>query len=383
MQFDINNFNDISYENGVRLFFDKSYSFHDHFGHKRNTSKFPFHKNILLFLNENPGLNIFFTLNEEIKSFIKIKDGFLINMISYCNFCKTIGSKTGGRAKAFLGQNLSINDVSFSEEKDEFIKVHASEKNIISAIRNFSPVVQDRISNVLNAKRSTNENDSVKENVSHEFNEAFLKLLHDPNAQSAFYDQIPKIQIEILKSHKEFLLSNLDKDESFVQNWLGEEKGKYRRRRCLIFGIEYVDPKREGEFMRKRFDILAEQNLDCHVLIELKSPNAEIFSIKKNPTINDGVTTEYSLSPELGRAIPQILGYRRWYENARPEEIQALGIDKKRISKCIIVVGTRQEDEVWKENFQSLKSSINIELYTYSDLIDRLDNTIKNLEQTL
>ena len=135
--------------------------------------------------------------------------------------------------------------------------------------------------------------------------------------------------------------------------------------------------------MRKRFDILAEQNLSSHILIELKSPNAEIFSVKENRTINDGITTEYSLSPDLARAIPQILGYRKWYENARQEEIQALGIDKKRISKCIIVVGTRKNDPVWKENLDSLTSSLNIELCTYTDLIDRLDNTIMNLEQSL
>lgn len=385
MPIDYNEYRELTYENGLKLYFHKEYSFHDHFHHIRKTTRFPYHKNILEFLTDNPSIKIFFTLNPEIKAFQIIDEGFVVNMIAYQNFCKTIGSKTGGRAKAFLGQNISINDINFSEsDKDEFIKLNASEKNIIDSIKNFSPEAQQRITNAIESLDQANKDASNSEKLSVvDVIDALSNFLNNPELQSAFYSKLPRVQIELLKSYREFLLNNLDKNETFIQDWLDEENGKYRKQRCLIFGIEYVDPKREGEFMRKRFDILAEQNLDCHILIELKSPNAEIFSIKEHQNNNEGIQTEYSLSNDIARAIPQILGYKAWYESARPEEIQALGIEKKHISKCIIVAGTRKEDTVWKQNFQHLKESLNIELYTYSDLIDRLDNTIKNLEQSL
>ena len=380
--FDIANFREVKYEEGQRLFFDKSNSFHDHFGHKRKTTKFPYHKNILQFLSENPEINIFFTLDEGSKPFKKVDSGFLINMLSYGEFCKTIGTKTGGRSKAFLGQNLKLEDISFSKtDRDEFIIANASEQNIIEAIRTLPEDAKLKIKKSLD-QIDGDIDDNGKINQT-EFINAFSRFLTDSSVQGAFYAQLPRIQIEILKSHVQFLEVNLDKDETYIQNWIDEDEGKYRKQRCLIFGIEYVDPKREGEFMRKRFDILAEQNLDNHILIELKSPCSEVFSVKTNTTGNNGVLTEYHLSHDLGRAIPQILGYKKWYENARPEEIQAIGIEKKQVSKCIIVIGTRKQDDVWKENFQSLKSSLAIELLTYSDLIDRLKNTIKNLENSL
>lgn len=382
MNFNPNNFREVNYDNS-KIYFDKSYSFHEHFKHKQKTKKFPFYRNILKFLEETTRTKIYFTLNEEVKTFQQIDDGFLLNMPAYLSFCRTIASRTGGRLKAFLGQNVDLLKITATEaEKSDFIKANANEKNILDAIKSLPEDVQLNISESLSTN-STTQIEPSTEISSEEFVTTFVKFLTDKDAQNVIYSNLPKIQIDILKSHKIFLESNLDKDESFIQNWLDEDNGKHRKQRCLIFGIEYVDPKREGEFMRKRFDILAEQNLDNHILIELKSPCAEIFEIKENPNANDGVTTEYHLSRDLARAVPQILGYKKWYESARPEEIQALGIEKRRINKCIIVLGTRKKDVVWKQNFHDLKSSLNIELYTYTDLIDRLVNTIKNLEQSL
>ena len=259
---------------------------------------------------------------------------------------------------------------------------NASEKNILDALKNLGEETQK---NIINSIENVNEGAGEEGCVvsCNELIDSFSKYLTNESMQYAFVENIPRIQIEILKSHLSFLENNLDKNETFIQNWLDEKKGIFRKQRCLIFGIEYVDPKREGEFMRKRFDILAEQNLDNHVLIELKSPSAEIFRIIQSPTTNDGITTEYHLSPELSRAIPQILQYKKWYENARIEEIQVLGIDKKAIHKCIIIIGTRNIDPLWKENFQMLKSNLNIELLTYTDLIDKMKNTIGNLEENL
>jgi len=153
----------------------------------------------------------------------------------------------------------------------------------------------------------------------------------------------------------------------------------------MIFGIEYVDPIREGEIMgRKRFDILATQNLENHVLIELKSPTAEIFEIKEKENQNGGKTTTFNLSKDISRAIPQILGYKKWYKSMSLEKVEELGLsEKKRVSDCIIVIGQRKNSEVWKENFEDLKDNIGIKIWTYNDLIDRMSNTIKNLKENL
>ncbi len=368
-----------------KIFFEQNFPFRQYFSHKRNTKKFPFHKNVVFFLRENPEIKIFFTLDAKAIPFKKVAQSFFINIDSYLKFCQEIKSNTQGRMRAFLGRNLSLKDVNITDaEKDDFIKTNASAKNIIDALENLDPEtkksVVDSLSALVPGENSIRDSITITNN---EFVQAFSRFLTDKTVQSAFYSHLPRIQIEILKSHILFLENNLDKNEIFIQDWLDEDRGKYRRQRCLIFGVEYVDPKREGEFMRKRFDVLAEQNLDNHVLIELKSPSTDIFSVRINTTINEGITTEYQLSSELARAIPQILQYKRWYEDARPEEIQALGIEKKKINKCIIIMGIRKDDLVWKDNFQALKTHLGIEIYTYTDLIDKLKNTVRNLEQNL
>jgi len=379
------NYKEVVYESGQKLFFDKKHSFHEHFKHKRRTIKFPFHKNILQFLSDNPGVDIFFTLDEDTKPFKKTEEGFLINMVSYFEFCKTIGSKTGGRSKAFLGQNVSLEDVSFSDkDRDEFIRANASEINILEAIRSFSPEVRDRIKKSLDIVNTEGLSKVEEESITkEEFIEAFTDFLTNSEVQVAFYKQLPRIQIETLKSHISFLRSNLDKNETFIQNWLDEDSGKFRKQRCLIFGLEYVDPKREGELSSKRFDLLAEQDLEHFVIFELKSPKDPIFKIETTDTVAGGISTAYNLSPQLARAIPEVLGYKKLFDDATNEELQKFGVKiKKPVSKCVIVLGTRQDDPVWRGNFERIANCFNgIELLTYSHLIDRLENIVRNLEQ--
>jgi len=382
MNFDPNNFREVLYDN-ISLYFDKDCRFHEYFNHKQKTRKFLFYRNTLQFLTESPETKLYFTLNEEIKNFQKVEVGFLINMTHYQQFCRTIGSKTGGRLKAFLGQNLNLKDASATEsEKSDFIKANANEKNILDAIKTLPEEAQTNIVNSLNIAGSTNRK-TPTEISSTDFISVFSKFLTDKDVQSAFYLNLPKIQIDILKSHITFLKNNLDKNETFIKNWIDEDNGKFRKQRCLIFGIEYVDPKREGQIAGKKFDILAEQDLEHHVIFELKSPKDEVFKIVEGNTVAGGISTEYHLSPELSRGIPEVLGYRKMYENAHSEELQKLGIKtKKPISKCVIVIGTRKDDLVWKDNFECISNCLNgIELLTYNHLIDRLENTIKNLEE--
>lgn len=377
-----NEFREVIYKyNGKSIYFYRGYKFHNHFGHKRKIKQFPYHKNLLDFLFENPDLNIYFTADKSVAPFKRFCDDLLVNIDSYLEFCKLIQNRTTGRAQAFFGQNIRLGDMTANqEERDEFVRRNATEKNIMDALSNLDDKSQQKI---LEALQKNNSNG--KSNISSsEFIDTFSKFLTDQDAQSAFFKNLPKFQIETLKKLLSFLSNNLEKDEKFIQEWIDEDEGKYRKQRCLIFGIEYVDPKREGRVNEKRFDILADQNKEHHVLIELKSPSASIFDVDQRNNLNGGITTDYRISFALARAIPQILSYKKWYEEASAEEIQALGIPKRKpVSKCIIIIGKNIEDEVWKENFDRIKNSVNIEIYTYSDLIDKLENTIRNLEENL
>lgn len=381
---DVNDYFPISYKNGSKLYFDKQYKFQDHLNHKRRTRRFLYHKNLLEFLAENPEIRVFFTLNSGVAPFVKIENDYLINIDSYIAFCRLIQSNTQGRAKAFLGHQLKLANLSATEdEKQSFIQSNITTDNLVSIINGLSDenkeIISKSLKNLNGSSNDVNEGRTISQS---DFIDSFSVFLGDEKVQQAFMGNIPKVQLSILKANLEFLENNLAESETFIQNWLDEDEGKYRKQRCLIFGVEYVDPKREGRLNEKRFDVLAEQNRQNHVLIELKSPNAEVFKITEKPNLNGGFTTEYEISPELARAIPQILGYKKWYTEASSEEIQALGIDKKRnISRCIVVIGQSKSDDVWKDNFYRLKESFNIEIWTYSDLIDKLKNTITNLEQ--
>ncbi|GJQ61159.1 MAG: hypothetical protein SCALA702_02120 [Melioribacteraceae bacterium] len=198
------------------------------------------------------------------------------------------------------------------------------------------------------------------------------------------------IRIETLKEYKEFLERNLDKNETFIQNWLDAEGGKYRKQRCLIFGIEFIDHKREGELSRKRFDILTRSSIikNEYVIIELKSPCDDIFKIVETTSVHGGSSVEYHLSPEISRAIPQILRYKSIFENTSDDDddLRRIGIKKGSVKKCIILLGKRNHaDPIWEDHFQSLKNNFSniLEIWTYSDLIDKLEITIKNLEENL
>lgn len=387
MNIDLNNFREVSY--GVqKIFFDKEYRFHDHFQHRRKTRTFPFYKNVLAFLLENPDIKIYFTLNDSVKPFRKIEQGYLIHMGSYIVFCNEIKNSTKGRIKTFLSQHVSLKDISATEaDKDAYIKTNANEKNILDAIKSFNPEIQERILNSFSVIQSKNTPVLTGSNeiTSDEFLKAFSKFLTDKDVQNKFIQNIPKFQTQILKSHIDFLKENLDKNETFIQNWIDADDGKYRKQRCLIFGIDYIDPKREGCLSGKRFDVLAEQNRDHHVIIELKSPNTEIFDIETKTNSNGGTVEEFRISKDLSRAIPQILGYKKWYQKASSEEIAQLGLkDKKKISRCIIIIGQNKESEVWKENLYSLRNSLTgVDICTYTDLISKLENTVQNLGENL
>jgi hypothetical protein len=196
--------------------------------------------------------------------------------------------------------------------------------------------------------------------------------------------------LKLLKSYsvklQEFIDTNAS--ETQVQNWVDEDNHKYRQQRCMIFGLEYIDFRREGSVNSKKFDVLTRVNSKYidHVLIELKSPSDDMFATVTSETINEP-SLEYHLHKELSRAIPQILEYKSSLENKQPgdPELEKLGIyDKPRIGKCIIVIGKHSRDPRWLQNRENLVRSLNssLEVWTYTELQNKLDATIKNLELT-
>jgi low affinity Fe/Cu permease len=387
MNIDLNNFTKAPYGGG-KIFFDKKCDFHKHLHHWYRTSRFPYYKNVVTFVAANPDVNICFTLDDSIKPFCKIDQGYLVHMDSYIAFCKAISISTEGRIRAFLSQNLNLKDISATQtDKDEYIKANATQKNILAAIENLAPDAKKSISDSLKHLQDlpTSTISEGNDVTVPEFLNAFSQFLANKDVQTAFIRNIPQVQIEVLKKHIEFLKANLDKNETFIQNWIDIDDGKYRKQRCLIFGIEYIDPKREGRLSGKRFDVLAEQNRNYHVIIELKSPSATVFDINSRDNPNGGKIEDYSISRELSRAIPQILGYKKWYMKASAEEIQELGIKgKKEISQCIIVIGQDVETPVWRDNFNDLRKTLNgVDIWTYTHLINKLENTVHNLQEAL
>jgi hypothetical protein len=195
--------------------------------------------------------------------------------------------------------------------------------------------------------------------------------------------------LRLLKNCEAKLQTFIDtqSSETDVQNWIDEDNHKYRKERCMIFGLEYIDFKREGSTSSKRFDLLTRVGLKNveHVLIELKSPSDDIFEVKNRNTSN-GNAQEYYLHSKLSRAIPQILEYKSTLESkpAGDPELIALGLNQKiSISKCIIVIGKNNEDTRWKQNRKNLYNSLSstLEIWTYSDLLNKIRSTMDSINQ--
>ena len=380
-------------ENRYSLLFD--FDLRTITGHNRKT--FDDCQSLLYFLQNNLGKQIYLTENQT-PDFCEENNKIIINIKSYQEFCKKIGQNGKNRTQAFLAQKIKH----YSEEERKVIISNSTEEEIIERIKNFT----DDQKKVFVEKLK--EIDSIKlppgdiVNVSDEdLLKAFSTFLNDPKKQKFIISNYSQIQIQVLEEYKHFLEINLDKEESFIQDWIDGkvdnegnsinledcERNKTKKSRCLIFGLEFISHKREGTVSSKRFDILTRisQGKNDYVLIELKSPNSDVFKIIQNNNQNEGLSTEYSLSDDTSRAIPQISDYRNLLEIASEVDWQRFGLKKGKISKCLILIGTKKSDPVWLEHFYSLRRNLSssIEILTYTDLVQKLETTISNLKENL
>lgn len=276
------------------------------------------------------------------------------------------------------GDRWEENDTKVSESVNTF-SIKSGNGEALRNLTEFLLVLHDHIGKKLSNNRL------VIDNISESEVREFLSRL--TNDQVEYFNSNTRLQI--LKSYRDFLNQSLNKNETYIQNWLDEENGKYRKQRCLIFGLEYINHKREGELSRKRFDVLTRSSLSRneYVIIELKSPCAEVFRVETHET-KQGKAEEYHLSPDLARAIPQILRYKSIFSSTSndSDDLRRMGIEKGDIVKCVIVVGQKKKDDpIWIDHFNSLKSSLSngLEIITYTELIDKLSITIQNLEYNL
>jgi hypothetical protein len=377
----------------LELFFD--FDLKEITGHNRKT--FDYGLSLRYFLENNSGKQIFLTLTQ-VSNFYEESNKLVINLKSYQDFCKKISQNGKNRTQAFLAQNLKH----YSEEEKKSIIASSTEGEIIERVRSFTDEQKNSFLEKLNGVQGINLSQGNLDKISNEdFLKAFSKFLSDPFKQNIIAGSYPQIQISILEDYKKFLENNLNKSEAFIQDWIDgkidnegntqnvseNEIKKLKKSRCLIFGLEFISHKREGNISSKEFDILTRisQGKNDYVLIELKSPSSDVFKVKEKVNQNGGIVTEYHLSDDISRAIPQISDYRNLLENGTEIEWQKIGLPRGKVSKCLIIIGTKKEDVVWAEHFLSLRKNLSstIEILTYTDLVQKLDTTIKNLKDNL
>lgn len=323
---------------------------------------------------------------------------YFVNIDEYVNFCKRIGNETEGRAQAFFGQHLNPATLLGEQGRKDIINSITTEE-LVKLFEAFDiesqRVIIDNISSLAHSAQATVINKN-------EFQHIIRDSTMNPERRKFILSAVPQLQLETLKAHRQFLASNLDKKETFIQNWIDgktddvgkeiiqtpEEQASRRRSRCLIFGLEYINHKREGSISQKRFDVLTRisEGVNEYVLFELKSPSGQIFKISHESNSNGGQVDTYSLSDDISRALPQISSYKRLLQSGSDEEWQRIGLSRGHISKSIIMVGTRPENnKVWEAYFGSLKETLSssVEIMTYTDLLHKLDVTIKNLKENL
>lgn len=383
--------NDLEYE----LFFD--FDIIQHAGHKRKT--FDDYKSLLYFLETNPEKRIYITLTQ-IQDSYEEDNKLVVNLTEYQAFCKKIGQNGRNRTQAFLAQKLKH----YSEEDRKKIIAGSTEQEIIERIKEFKPeqkiIFLESLKKIEDIQLPTGD---LKDISVEDFLPAFLDFLKDPKKQEIIAANYSQVQIQILEEHKKFLEDNLNKKETFITDWIdgkidnagntmsysAEEIKKLKKSRCLIFGLEFISHRREGNTSSRRFDVLTKisEGKNEYVLIELKSPSGDVFKVVEKQNANEGKSTEYHLSEDTARGIPQISDYRRLLENdTSSAEWQKIGLPEGKIAKCLILIGTRKkEDSVWEEHFLSLRRNLSssIEIMTYTDLIQKLDTTIKNLKENL
>ena len=338
--------------------------------------KFAGFSDVKLYANSNP--------DKHLEIYEDLNQNYIIqsNKISICKkrLVQYHNSQSKSNSKlvhAFLVQDSSVEKINNSTNEELNTLLNNIENDKKEEIMKLLFQNKDNLKNII-------DNLSIEGK-----SQVFEHLLKDQENSSAISSNIASININILKQYKRELfekINNKETTETDIQNWLDENQS-----RRLIFGLEFTNHTSQGtDSAGKRFDFLVGLGeVDKkRIIIELKSPNDYAFETKDKTNKNDGFSSEYHLSDEISRAIPQVLSYRAELESGQEdsEMWQKLGCAKAPIDGCIIVIGQNKDNNaVWKRNFKNLRHSFGktLEIMTYTDLIQKMETTIKNLESNL
>lgn len=143
-----------------------------------------------------------------------------------------------------------------------------------------------------------------------------------------------------------------------------------------IFGPEYKSVYHEEKLgLHERTDFLLQRINDYHDIIELKSPQFELF-VEKDKR---GAKFYMKMSAELKNAISQMMYYLKDYNVLYLSQKEQLGYDVL-LPKGIIVIGRTKDDE--REAIRVHNSYLNsIQIITYDELLERVRNAFKIYRQ--
>jgi hypothetical protein len=389
---DINNFDKVSYDDGLNLFFDKSSDFRTLFNHKLKTRRVPYYKNILLFLEENKETQIYFTRDESVKPFQKIDGDFLINIDAYLNFCATISRRTGGRLKAFLGQNINLKNITITDtEKDEFVQANVSEKNILEAFKNFDLETRTSVLSSLkslnllpNLERLPDDTKAI---------DVLRKILSSEENKKAafefFKEQYPELDKKILtyklvQSRRKALVEfsqSLDDPEKIERNYWQPFLEKNR----WMFGLSYfvlLDDSRID--LENNADYLLEAEDGFIDIVEIKHPHVDFWQQD-----HSGSYKKYrgflQPSDELKGATTQAIHYIFQVEKKfnDPDWQRTHHCETPVKPTCTIILGRSNSWAIEEKTaFRLLNDSLHgVEIITFDQLYIRAEKILKTLEE--
>jgi hypothetical protein len=262
---------------------------------------------------------------------------------------------------------------SLREDEVQGLRAFLNEQNALLGLK-----FDDKYATVVYSSEPVNQNDvQAAQKLAIKLTpEQLEELLSSDEGIEVVNKSLPRLRVDLLQKLSTELSGLLEKAEMDVQQWLDENP----KVRCLIFGLEYIDYRRETTFGNSKFDILTDVSGTEHVIIELKSPNKPVFQIRTIP-LKNGVKKDYCLSPDLAEAIPQAIKYFAEYARESKETFRKNGTDQKKVPKVIIVIGRNvKDDPIWQDHYCDLRSRIaGIEILTYDHLIEKMQNQVTNL----
>lgn len=401
------------------LLFD--FELRENTGHNKKT--FDGYKSLIQYLENHCDRKIYITQTQTTNSYEE-EEKIVINLACYQDFWRRIGQSGQDRTQAFLAQRVQHysekerHDVisastpeqivestkDFTEQqKNEFVRANATERNIIETIRQWPESIQANILHELQGTPTPNTEIALVSKSEQQI----IAELSGKDVPSVIniikgLSDIPNLQLSkedlniVLKRRKKLaefqsaLTTHAD-DEGWWQEFF--EKNKW----IFGYGLNYQILKQEqtqpnyggtsvdGQGGR-RGDYLAstEGDINFTVLVEIKKPSTGL--IQGSAEIRNGA---WSLSRDLTDALSQIeANLHTWQIDGSRQDANRDRLEAKNVHtvqpKGIIVIGSLQSlgnDRNKRETFQRFRKSIHgIDIITFDELFSRAQFIIESAE---